>query len=259
MSALGGFFNPDSKFSVFMSRIFDLMVLNIVFIIMCIPFFTIGANITAVYYVTLKMAKNEESYIWKAYWKSFRENFVQATIIWLITLAIGLVLGADFRLMKFMSTNPNIVTVLRYIFMILLVFFLFYYIFVFPVLSKFYNTIKRTIINALMMSIRHLPQTLLMIAVSAAPVLVFLFVPTLTSYVMLFMILLGFSTIFYVNSLFLAKIFDKYIPKEDEEESEEDTEGNESISDLNQSESNVTPYELFTDKQPESSEEKDPE
>ena len=53
-----GIFNPDSKFSQFMSKVFDLMVLNLVFIFTSIPIFTIGVNYTALYYVTLKMVKN---------------------------------------------------------------------------------------------------------------------------------------------------------------------------------------------------------
>ena len=51
------FFSLDSKFSQIMGRVFDLMMLNIIFLIMCIPIVTIGANFTAMYYVTLKMIK----------------------------------------------------------------------------------------------------------------------------------------------------------------------------------------------------------
>ena len=64
------FFSLDSKFSQIMGRVFDLMMLNIIFLIMCIPIVTIGANFTAMYYVTLKMIKNEETYIFRTYWKS---------------------------------------------------------------------------------------------------------------------------------------------------------------------------------------------
>ena len=54
-----GIFNPDSKFSQFMSRVFDLMVLNLVFIFTSIPIFTIGVNYTALYYVTLEILETE--------------------------------------------------------------------------------------------------------------------------------------------------------------------------------------------------------
>ena len=102
------FFSLDSKFSQIMGRVFDLMMLNIIFLIMCIPIVTIGANFTAMYYVTLKMIKNEETYIFRTYWKSFRENFKQATAIWLILLAVLIVLILDLLLVMRMPkpTKP---------------------------------------------------------------------------------------------------------------------------------------------------------
>ena len=103
------FFSLDSKFSQIMGRVFDLMMLNIIFLIMCIPIVTIGANFTAMYYVTLKMIKNEETYIFRTYWKSFRENFKQATAIWLILLAVLIVLSTSIALWittAFFSVSP---------------------------------------------------------------------------------------------------------------------------------------------------------
>lgn len=72
-----------------MGRAADLMILNIVFIICCLPIVTIGASLTALHYVTLKMVRNEESYIVKSFFKSFKQNFKQATIINLIMLLFG--------------------------------------------------------------------------------------------------------------------------------------------------------------------------
>ena len=85
-------FNMDNKFFVFMGRVADLMILNILCIICCIPIITIGASVTAMYYVTLKMARNEESYIVRSFFKSFKENFKQATVIWLVALVAGILL-----------------------------------------------------------------------------------------------------------------------------------------------------------------------
>ena len=56
------------------------------------------------YYVTLKMIKNEETYIFRTYWKSFRENFKQATAIWLILLAVLIVLILDLLLVMRMPS-----------------------------------------------------------------------------------------------------------------------------------------------------------
>ena len=56
-------FNMDNKFFTVMGRVADLIMLNVVFLICCLPIVTIGASLTALHYVTLKMARNEESSI----------------------------------------------------------------------------------------------------------------------------------------------------------------------------------------------------
>ena len=52
-------FNMDNKFFTVMGRVADLIMLNVVFLICCLPIVTIGASLTALHYVTLKMARND--------------------------------------------------------------------------------------------------------------------------------------------------------------------------------------------------------
>ena len=73
---------------VVLSRIADLILINVFTLILCIPVFTAGAAITAGYYTLLKIRRDEDSGTTKLYFKSFKENFKQATVIWLIFLAI---------------------------------------------------------------------------------------------------------------------------------------------------------------------------
>lgn len=68
-------FNLDSPFMQFLSKMTDLLLLNLVAGICCVPIVTIGASLTALNYVTLKMVRNEDCYIFKSYFKSFKENF----------------------------------------------------------------------------------------------------------------------------------------------------------------------------------------
>lgn len=210
------FFSLDSKFSQIMSRVFDLMVLNIIFLIMCVPIVTIGANFTAMYYVTLKMIKNEETYIFRTYWKSFRENFKQATAIWLIMLAALIVLILDLMLVINMS---GAVTYLRFVFLVLICFEAMVLSYVFPVLSRFDNTVKNTIKNSMLMAIRHLPWTIMILLVNISPMLIYLFSTTkIVNYLILLMFLLGFSSVALGCSwFFVNKIFPFYMPEEEEE------------------------------------------
>ena len=95
---MSSFFNMDSPLWRFLGRLADIMILNIVFLITCIPIVTIGAAWTSLSYVTLKMSRDEESYIVKSYFKAFRQNFRQATVIWILTLAAMLIFYMDFQI-----------------------------------------------------------------------------------------------------------------------------------------------------------------
>lgn len=214
------FFDMESPFFRFLSRMADIMILNLLFLLTCIPIVTIGASWTALYYVTLKMVRNEESYIVRGYFKSFKENFKQATIMWLIVLVFLVVLFLDFRILS-LSEGKGInfmtigITVVALVGAMVLTY-------LFPILAKFYNTIKRTFLNAFLMSVRHLPQTVIMIVIPVAAVYISVSSAMVFAYATLMWIMLGFALIAYCNSWFLVRIFDRYIPQENEENAAED-------------------------------------
>ena len=159
------FFNMDNKFFVFMGRVADLLLLNFLCILCCIPIVTAGASITALYYVTLKMARDEESYIARSFFRSFKQNFKQATIINIIMLLTAAVLFIDLRIAKAGSG-----AMYKGLFSLFIAFALIYamiLLYIYPILSKFFNSVKNTFVNAFLMSVRHLPLTLLMLVISA--------------------------------------------------------------------------------------------
>lgn len=209
------FFNMDSGLFRFLTRLADLMILNFIFLLTCIPIVTIGAAWTALYYVALKMVRDEESYIVRGYFKSFKENFKQATAMWLIVLVFLILLFIDFRILGVSSgTGYTIIQVGLYVVSMVGAMVLVY---LFPLLAKFYNTVKRTFLNAFLMSVRHLPQTLLMLAISAGAVILTFINNWIFAYGVLAWLLIGFALIALANSWFLVRIFDHYIPKEDED------------------------------------------
>ena len=79
----------------FLDRLWDLIVLNVLFIITCIPLFTVGAAISALYTVTMKGVRKEDSYIVRSYLSAFKENFKKSTILWLLMIAVWGVLLID--------------------------------------------------------------------------------------------------------------------------------------------------------------------
>lgn len=211
---MGRIFDMNNKFFGFMSKVADLCILNIICVVCCIPVITAGASITAMYYVTLKMVRNEEAYILRSFFKSFKQNFKQATIINLIMLLIGVVLYVDLNVSKAMQGGAGQIFQIIFMAFVLIYFILFLY--VYPVLARFYNTIKNTIKNALFMAIRHLPYTVVMVLIAVCPLLLLLVKSyQIQSTLFVLFLLMGFALIAYCNSYFLAKIFDNYMPKEE--------------------------------------------
>lgn len=209
------FFSMDNKFFVFMGKVADLCLLNLVCLACCIPIVTAGASITALYYVTLKMVRNEESYIFKSFFKSFKQNFRQATIIHLIMVAAAVLLYLDTNIVKAMGEPMS--QIMSVIFAVFTLVYAMILLYLYPILAKFYNSVKNTFTNAVLMAIRHLPYTIIMLIICALPLLIF-FVPSLQMQMTLILLLLlfGMAVIAYLNSFFLVKIFDKYIPENSE-------------------------------------------
>ncbi len=161
------FLDIDGPLIQFLSRMADLMWLNILTMICCIPIVTAGASLTALHYMVLKIVRNEEGYITRGFFKAFKENFRQSTIIWLLFLLVAAVLGIDYRIMKTTDIEINgIVRTLILLFGILTVFTL---MFVFPVQAKFSNSIRRTIWNSFVFSVVQFPKTILMIVLYILP------------------------------------------------------------------------------------------
>ena len=98
---MGGLFDLDSPVMRFLSKMADLIILNLLAFVCCLPIFTIGASMTALHYVLLKIVRNEEGYVVRGFFKAFKSNFKQATVIWLILLAVLFVLLGDFMIFKY--------------------------------------------------------------------------------------------------------------------------------------------------------------
>lgn len=211
---MSGIFNMDSPLMRSLSKLADLMILNLLFLLCCIPIFTIGAALTGLNYVTLKMHDGEEGYIARSFFKSFKLNFKQATGMWLITLLVVAILAGDLFILH--SAEGTFYTVLNVIIIIICVICLMIFLYQFAILSRFENTVKNTFKNSFIMAIADFPRTVLMLLIVAAAIIITFFNGTTLSWALLFWFLVGFAAISYCNTYFLSKIFQKYVPKEEE-------------------------------------------
>lgn len=198
------FLDIEGPLITFLSRMADLMWLTILTMICCIPFFTIGASLTAMNYVALKMVRNEECYITKSFFKAFKTNFRQATVIWLIFAAIFVFLFIDYRIFLTGAIEANMV--IRFLFCAVLSFSVFTFTYVWPILAKFDNTIRKTIINAFVISVNQFFKTLLMIFFYATPFLLWYFAELTIRPIMPIMFVFWLSVPAYLS----AKLYDKF-------------------------------------------------
>ena len=200
---MSSIFNLDSPLMQFLGKVADLMILNILAFICCIPIFTAGASLTALHYMSLKIVRGEECYIARGFFKSFRQNFKQATVIWLMLLVVIFILVGDFVIIR--DSGIKFHVILRVVIGIIGVISLFTATYLFAVLAKFDNTIKQTIKNAFIISILQFPKTILMILVSLVPIAVVAFFPQATPVAFLF----GLSGPTFVAALLYNKFFQR--------------------------------------------------
>lgn len=215
---MGRFFNLDSPLMQFLSKMADLMILNVITLLLCIPIITAGDAVCALYYMTIKMVKGEECYIIRGYFKSFKDNFRQATILWIISILLGFILAGDFLILR--NTSFSFGDVMMVLIMVVAIIYLFTMIYLFPVLSRFENSVKNTIKNSFLMSVLNLPKTILLFLINLAPVVLLL----VTFQAMPFLIMFGFSVPAYVCSMLFVKIFKRFEPEEEETASGEELE-----------------------------------
>lgn len=203
-------FDIEGPLFTTLTRIADLFILNFLFIVCCLPVFTIGASVSALYYVTMKMAANEDCYTVKSFFKAFKENFKKSTVIWIIDAFVGISLFIDYKIIrgdygKIFNPESKFTNAMFILFILASIIWIYVTLYVYPIQAKFENTIKNTIVNALYMSILNLPKTLLIVVMTAFPWVIMYYVErAVVFYVIVF------SVVAYMNSFIFVRIFRVY-------------------------------------------------
>ena len=203
-------FGIDSKFYEVVSRIADLVVVNLLFVLCSLPIITIGASTTALYGVTKKMAENREGYIFRNYFRLFKENFKQSTIMWIILLLLALIPTIDLYIIN--SFEKTIVTTaLKGLILAAALAILFVLLYAMALQSTFVNTIKNTLKNAFLMGIGYFPWTLLIVFITLLPIILLVLLGRSAGSVVYVMLFVGFAVLAYLNSYIFNHIFNRYM------------------------------------------------
>lgn len=199
---MGGIFNYDSPLMSGLGKIADLAILNVLTLIFCIPIVTIGASLTACHYVALKIRRGE-GYVFKNFWKSFKENLIQSTILWLI-LAVFVIMSVMSYTMAMANMGEKMGPILCTIIFVGGLFAAMTCVWVWPMQSKFVNSIGSTIKNSFLFAFKYLFRTMLMMIISIIPI-VLVFVLSFQWYSLL--LLFGFSVPIYLCAMLYDKKF----------------------------------------------------
>lgn len=207
-------FSIDSLFMRALDFIADMVILHLLWLVCCLPIVTAGASTTALYYACMKRMRTKEGYVSQNFKKAFKENFKQATIIWLVMLVAIFFFVTDIRYGMYLNNGMGRMIIgVCSLFLIPGIMIAMY---IFPVQAKFENKIFDNVKNALLMAIRHFPSTLLLAVIWGT----FLFLSISFMPFMGLMLICGGGLLAYMTSSVFIQIFRKYIPNELEEDLE---------------------------------------
>lgn len=208
-----GMFSMDSPLMGFLTKVADLIIINLLFIFVSIPIITIGAGYSAMYSVLMKLVKDEEGVISKQFFAAFKENFKQATIVWVPLMLISIGLIYDYIVVRNGNSPKSFELLIIVMGAVILIFFINY----FPIIAKFENTLLNSIKNALVVGLTHIVKTIFMA--------VFILVPWALTYkrieIFPVFVMLGCSLPVFVNSIWFNGIYEKMIENYSKKETEE--------------------------------------
>jgi len=194
------FFSVDSPIYRFLTRFWDMVKLNFLWLICSLPIVTMGAATVAAYSVTLKMVDENEGYIAKAFFKAFKENLKQGSILGIISIIAVYAVWLDFQLFNVLDNNPVIFLILG----ILAIFvFTLSLIYAFPLMARYHNSIPKTMKNSYDISVRYFLRTIFL-----ALLIVFELAICMWNSITIFVgILIGPACIFLTVSGFAIRFF----------------------------------------------------
>ena len=204
-------FRYDSKFWSVVGVIGDVIVINILFILSCIPVVTIGAATSAMYAVMRKLAKKEEGYLVRDYIRALKENLKKSTAIWIIFLILFVLILGDLKIVKTSINDSTTFSMAMGFFLVSFLLAVAICIYALVLQSGFENTTKNTIKNATILMLAQLPWTVVILLTTLSPVLILMIFPTMYSVVLAGMFIGWFSGTALINSFIFNRIFDKMI------------------------------------------------
>ncbi len=199
------FFDIENPIWSTFSKVMDVIILNFLFVICCIPIITIPASFTALYFTSMRLIAGDITYVHQDFFSSFKSNFKQALVSGMIVFDAGVILGVltwfSFSIESYLG---------KVVFVVLDVFYAATITYTYPILAKFTVSIKDLFRNSALMAVANLPFTFLNLGV--------LFICVVPAYYTLpakvILLAFGCAAAAVLQSLWFNYIFKKYLDAE---------------------------------------------
>lgn len=198
----------DNPVYLFLDRISDLVVLNVLWLLFCIPVITVGASTKAMWAVHLAIAAKTEPSVSALFVSEFRHQFRRSTLTFLLICSAAAILAIDFLYAPIFGNTVG--DVIRAVVIAFFVILLWLGIYVYPIQMTFGISIRKSIKKAFLLSLLHLPGTIVMSLIFLLPALILFWKLSLTVYLIPIYILIGFSLLFFGAASVMNKVIDKY-------------------------------------------------
>ncbi len=202
------FLSNDSFLGRILDKVCTLVLLNLCFMVCCLPVITAGAALTALYYAVLKMHKDKEVSAVRLFFRSFRQNWKQATAGWVLILF--LLLAAWMEHLFFPDGSPIAmvfsISILALLFLALLLF-----LYLFPVIAAFDNNLKTLICHSFYFAFRKIGYFVAILCISCIPMYFTLVDAQMFPIYLLIWLLCGFSLSAWANAWFFYRLFRPYL------------------------------------------------
>ena len=176
-------FNSENRFFSAMNKVWDLMVLNWMFILTVV--IGIGPASTGLYYAIAKNIRKSRGYAVRTFFHSFKQNFKQGFILGILQLVAALSVVYCYSFAMAMREGETLSQVYFTLWLIFTVLFIFISVYIYPILSRFNLTTMKIIKMAFVVSLRHLPSTLLIVLLAAVGVFLVWLSPAFLSLLLL--------------------------------------------------------------------------
>lgn len=169
-------FDPDSKFMQITSTMLDYLKIGLLFMLFSIPVIPMGAAAAAAMTVAMKIVRGEAPSVWGPFWNALKQNFKQGTILLVLFALLFGLLGFDWYHVMNMD-GTTLVRVARAGIVLLAILLTPIALYSFAIIARYELGIKAVLRNAVIYTLLYFPRNLVTVAIIAAGILAYNFLP----------------------------------------------------------------------------------